>query len=279
MTSTASRPSSETAPASAAESGSAGRWGPLWGARADDWARSEEQQIAAYEEAIRRVGLGRGRRVLDVGCGAGVFLRLAAERGAEPWGIDASEALLELARRRVPEADLRVGDMQFLPYDDDRFDLVTGFTSFFFATDMVAALREAGRVARPGAPVVIQVWGPPERCDLEAMKVIVRPFMPSRPSDAPAPPPLWKPGVLEELATAAGLSPSYAFDFGFGYEYPDEETLGRLLIAPAGLANLIGPEREAAIRAQIVEALAAYRTAEGGYRLHNEFRFLVASAA
>ncbi len=45
---------------------------------------------------------------------------------------------------------------------------------------MVAALREAGRVAKPGAPVVIQVWGAHERCDLEAMKQIARPFFPPR---------------------------------------------------------------------------------------------------
>jgi len=44
-----------------------------------------------------------------------------------------------------------------LLYEDDTYDLVTGFNSFFFANDMVAALREAGRVAKPGAPVVIQV--------------------------------------------------------------------------------------------------------------------------
>jgi SAM-dependent methyltransferase len=259
-------------------SGSAERWGPLWGARADDWARTEEQQLPAYQEALRRVGLEPGRRVLDIGCGAGVFLRLAAERGALPSGIDASESLLELARSRVPDADLCVGDMQFLPYGDDRFDLVTGFTSFFFAADMGAALREAGRVAAPGAPVVIQVWGAPERCDLEAMKAVVRPFMPSPPPDAPAPPPLWKPGVLEAMAAEAGLSPNLAFDFGFAYEYPDERTLGRLLVAPAGIASLVGAEREEAVRGRIVEAMAPYRTAHGGYHLHNEFRFLVAAA-
>jgi SAM-dependent methyltransferase len=65
--------------------------------------------------------------------------------------------------------------MEDLPYDDDTFDLVTGFNSFFFANDMIAALREAGRVAKPRAPVVVQVWCAHERCDLEAMKRIARP--------------------------------------------------------------------------------------------------------
>lgn len=65
--------------------------------------------------------------MLEVGCGSGVFLRAAADRGARVSGLDASEALLEIARSRVPEADLRVGDMQFLPYGDDSFDVVAGF--------------------------------------------------------------------------------------------------------------------------------------------------------
>jgi len=105
-----------------------------------------------YEDAIRRVGLARGQRVLDIGCGTGVFLRAAADRGAEVFGLDASDALLEISRTRVPEADLRVGEMQALPYEDDFFDVVAGFNPFFFAADMVAALREAKRVAKPRAP-------------------------------------------------------------------------------------------------------------------------------
>ena len=127
--------------------------------------------------------------MLDVGCGVGAFLRLVADRGAEPFGLDASEALIDLARRRVPEADLRVGDMESLPYDADTFDLVTGFTSFFFANDMVAALREAGRVAKPGAPVVIQVWGAHElfpRGD-EGDREAVLPATPSRCASRPRP--------------------------------------------------------------------------------------------
>jgi ubiquinone/menaquinone biosynthesis C-methylase UbiE len=129
-----------------ASPGSATRWGPLWGARPADWALSEDQQLPTYEAALHHTGLERGWRVLDVGCGAGSFLHLVAERGAAPYGIDASESLIAFARTRLPEADLRVGEMQELPWDDGSFDLVTGFNSFFFGDDMVAALREARRL-------------------------------------------------------------------------------------------------------------------------------------
>jgi SAM-dependent methyltransferase len=261
-----------------AVTGSAERWGPLWGARPADWALSEDQQVPTYEDALARVGLEPGQLALDIGCGAGAFLRLVAGRGARAFGLDASEALLELARTRVPDADLRVGDMEALPYDDDTFDLVTGFNAFFFANDVVAALREAGRVAKPGAAVVIQVWGPHEHNDLEAMKEIVRPFFPPRPADAPPEPDYSKPGMLEELATRAGLDPESTFDSTWPHVYPDAEILGRALIAPAGIAVLIGPDREQEVKDAIVRGLARFRAPDGGYRLRNTYRSLIARA-
>jgi SAM-dependent methyltransferase len=263
--------------AATAPAGSAGRWGPLWGARPADWAVNEEQQLPTYDEAIRRVGLGAGQRVLEVGCGTGVFLRAAADRGADVVGLDASAALLELARARVPEADLRLGDMQFLPFEDDAFDVVAGFNSFFFAEDLAAALREAGRVAKPGAQVVIQVWGRPERCDLDAMKPVTRPLLPPPPPGAPQAPALWQAGVLEGLATEAGLRPQSAYDVSWAYEYADEEAIGRAMISAGGLSVLVG-EREAEVRRAIVDALAAYRQPDGSYRLENEWHTLIASA-
>jgi SAM-dependent methyltransferase len=262
----------------ALRTGSAERWGPLWGARPLDWAFNEDQQTSTYEAALERVSLRPGDRVLDIGCGVGAFLRLISKRGATPFGLDASEALLDVARDRTPDADLRLGDMEALPYADDAFDLVTGFNSFFFATDMVAALREARRVAKPGAPVVIQVWGAHEHCDLEAMKVIVRPFMPPRPPGAPPEPDLSRPGVLERMATEAGLTPETAFDTSWAYEIPDDDTLARVMVAPAGIATLVGPSQEESVKAAIVEGLAPFRAADGSYRLENEFHYLIARA-
>jgi SAM-dependent methyltransferase len=264
--------------ASSAVTGSASRWGQLWGARPADWALSEDRQLPTYEPALGRVGLEPGQRVLDIGCGVGAFLRLVAERGGEPYGIDASETLVAFARARLPAADLRVGEMEDLPWEDDTFDLITGFNSFFFANDMVAALREAGRVAKPGAPVVIQVWGAHQRCDLEAMKQIARPFLPPRPADAPPDPDLSQPGALDVLATRAGLTPESEFDTTWAIDYPDEETLGRAMVAVAGLATLAGPEREEELKTAIVGGLSSYRHEDGSYRLSNEYHYMIARA-
>jgi SAM-dependent methyltransferase len=235
-------------------------------------------QQPTYEAALEPLGLEPGWRVLDVGCGAGAFLLLVADSGAEPHGIDASPGLIALATERLPGADLRVGDMEELPWADDSFDLVTGFNAFFFANDMVAALREAGRVARPGAPLVIQVWGAHERCDLEAMKQIARPFLPPRPPDAPVDPDLSQPGTLRRLAIEAGLTPEDEFDVAWAFEYPDDTSLGRAMAAVAGLAVLAGADREEELKRAIVAGLAPYRRADGTYLLSNEYRVLIARA-
>jgi SAM-dependent methyltransferase len=186
--------------------------------------------------------------------------------------------LIAFAAERLPAADLRVGEMEQLPWADDTFDLVTGFNAFFFADDMVAAIREAGRVAKPGAAVVVQVWGAHENCELEAMKQVARPFLPPRPPDAPPDPDLSQPGVLESLVVRAGLTPEAEFDVSWSFTYPDAETLARALVAVAGLALLAGPDREDELMAAIVDGLAPFRAADGSYRLRNEYRFLIARA-
>ena len=257
---------------------SAAQSGKAWGARARDWGENELQQLPTYEAAIQRAGIGAGQTVLDVGCGSGVFLRAAADHGATVCGLDASAALLEIARERVPEADLSQGDLQRLPYVDDCFDAVCGFNSFFYADDMVAALREAGRVAKPGAPVVIQVFGRPEAFDIRHMKDVLARFAPPPPPGRVNPATLWEPGTLEALATEAGLVPETAFDVQWAFEYADEPALTRAMMSAGGFGAIVGPERQDAARDAIVEALAVCRTPECGYRVENEWHYLIARA-
>lgn len=164
--------------------------------------------------------------------------------------------------------------MERLPFADDHFDAVVGFNAFFFAGDLVGALAEAARVARPGAPVVIGVWGAAERCSIAAMKDALAPLLPAR-RDAPD---LAAPGALEHLASAAGLAPEVAYDVTWPYRFADEDELLRAMLAPANAVMAIEHAGEDAVRAAVLESLAPFRSPEGAYRLDNEFRTLIARA-
>lgn len=143
--------------------GSAATQSDLWGERARDWAEVMEGWngwgIPLYRQVLERLNVGAGTDLLDVGCGAGRFCRIAADRGARVSGIDATAPLVEITRERTRNGDFRVGDMEALPWPDNSFDVVTGFNSFFFGADLVRALREARRVARPGGEVAMTVFG------------------------------------------------------------------------------------------------------------------------
>jgi len=81
--------------------------GRLWGERPRDWADLMEAMIRPlYGAAFDRIGIEKGTRYLDVGCGAGLAAQMAAQRGATVSGLDASQALLEIARARLPQSDL-----------------------------------------------------------------------------------------------------------------------------------------------------------------------------
>jgi len=101
---------------------------------------------------------------------------------------------------------------------------------------------------------------------------------PPRPADAPVEPDYSQPGVLEHVASKAGLDPESAFDSTWSYEFPDEDTVRRALVAPAGLAVLVGPDREDEAKDAIVNGIARYRTTDGGYRLQNNFHSLIGRA-
>ena len=139
--------------------GSGSRWGPLFGAGADVWADTWEGSrgwgTSVYEHVLQVANIRSGTSVLDCGCGAGRFVRLAADEGASVAGIDAASALVEIARKRTPDADLRVGDLESLPWPDRTFDVVAGFSTFQFADDHASALHEASRVSRGSVWVAI----------------------------------------------------------------------------------------------------------------------------
>ena len=262
--------------------GSAGAQGDLWGQRARDWADVMEGWsgwgIPVYRHVLERVPVASGTRLLDVGCGAGRFCRIAADRGAEVAGIDASAPFIEIARERIPHGDLKVGDREALPWADDSFDVVTGFNSFFIADNMVGALREARRVARPGGTVAMTVFGRPGRCESTPVFATLGQLAPSHSSSDDKEPALYEEGVLEALATEAELTPKEAGYVEVPEEYPDLETMLRGYMAAAPFVRAARAAGDEAVRAALIEALGPLETSTGSYRLKDELRYLIAGA-
>jgi ubiquinone/menaquinone biosynthesis C-methylase UbiE len=81
--------------------------------------------VPFYEAVFDALGIGPGTQLLDVGCGAGLALQLAAKRGATVTGLDASEGLVAVARRRNPDGDIRVGELEELPFPDGVYSAAT----------------------------------------------------------------------------------------------------------------------------------------------------------
>ena len=108
------------------------------------------------------LGVAPGRRWVDVGCGTGALTATILGR-ADPEavvGVDPSAAFVAHAAAVLdhPRARFRAGDASSLPLDDGWADAIVSGLVLNFVPDPVAALREAGRTARPGATIAAYVW-------------------------------------------------------------------------------------------------------------------------
>jgi SAM-dependent methyltransferase len=256
--------------------GSATIQGPLWSERADDWARIQEPLMRpTFEAGLGALTITPETRLLDVGCGSGLALRLAADRGAVVSGLDASAALLEYARRRVPAAPLVQGDLEELPFADASFDVVTGFNSFQYAADPVAALAEAVRVLAPGGRVLYLNWAPPEQCEATAYLAAIGTLLPPAPPDAPGPFALSGHDAIVRVFDEAGLDVSTTGDVTVVWSYPDEATALAGLMAAGPIVGAIDHAGEEAVVDATIGFLQPFRSADGDYRITNIFRYAI----
>jgi ubiquinone/menaquinone biosynthesis C-methylase UbiE len=218
----------------------------------------------------------RGTGVLDLGCGAGRFSRIAADRGAHICGLDAAAPFVQIAQERIPAGEFRVGDIEHVPWPDNSFDIVTGFNSFIFAADISGALREARRVARSGAEVAITAFGRPERCESTSIFGSVGQLLPAQ-SEEEGGLALHEVGTLEKLASEAGLTPKEAGYVKLAEEYPDLHTFLRGYLAAGPIVSATRKLGEAPVRDALTQGVRPLRTASGGVRFEDEYRYLIAT--
>jgi SAM-dependent methyltransferase len=135
----------------------------------DQWAEAYATANAEgffntwYEKPamLRLLGDVRGKRVLDAGCGSGPTSVALIERGADVSGFDLSAAMIEIARRSLPETDLRVHDLaQPLPWKDATFDTVVASLVLHYLEDWSGPMTEIHRVLAPGGRLLASVNHP-----------------------------------------------------------------------------------------------------------------------
>jgi SAM-dependent methyltransferase len=113
------------------------------------------------EYAYHQLGDVSGKRVVDFGCGSGANTALLAGRGGHVWGIDISEDLLRLAKRRLAVsgreggATFIAGSAHDMPFPDESIDVLFGI-AILHHLDLDLVAREVRRVLKPGGRAIFQ---------------------------------------------------------------------------------------------------------------------------
>jgi SAM-dependent methyltransferase len=126
------------------------------GKRARETYGADDVHSFTWEPVLEALALGSDDRLLDVGCGGGVFLRHAqAQTGCTAIGVDHSREMVRLARPLAVQ-----GEAEQLPFGDGEFTAVSSIVAFFFFPDPLRALREMRRVLAPNGRIAIYTTSP-----------------------------------------------------------------------------------------------------------------------
>jgi ubiquinone/menaquinone biosynthesis C-methylase UbiE len=119
--------------------------------------RIDDLQFRAVKRAISVAAIPAGARILDVGCGTGRWVRRYQNLGFHVMGIDATLAMLRLARAHGTAAALIAGEAYCLPFPNSQFDAISDITvTQHIPTPLqTQALSEMIRVVRPGGCLIL----------------------------------------------------------------------------------------------------------------------------
>jgi|GEM_PF-2687594 len=255
--------------------GSAARQAMLWSADPNAWAQLQEPSgKPLWIAMMKAANVGWRTRLLDVGCAAGGAAGVARGLGAKVAGIDACEALVRLGQLRVRHADLRVGEMQALPFRDGEFNLVTAANTLEYAGDPAHAVREMVRVSAPGGLLAIGGYATGAGCDQAQVFEAIRRCLPFAPPSGPLTP--FDETRLSELLAQAGACVT-GVEIAHGTaEYPDIETAWHAQRAAGWTQGVLQIADEDDVRCAVIRALRPFLQPDGSVRLNNEYRIVTA---
>ena len=177
-------------------------------------------------------GIEPGQAVLDVGCGSGILTQELAERlgAASVAAVDPSP-LVEACKARVPEADVREGAAEDLPWPDGRFDAALAQLVIHFLEDPVVGLAEMRRVVRGGGIVAACSWNFPDMQLLDVFWTSVNEVVPGAEGERF---PYSAQDGLGELGNDAGLEEVETSSLEVSSTYRDFDELWGLFLLGVG---------------------------------------------
>jgi SAM-dependent methyltransferase len=232
-----------------------------------------DAEIRRYNELFRAAtGIGAEDRVLDIGCGAGQSTRDAARAAVagSALGVDLSEQMLELARRRSAEERIinvtfEQADAQRQPFPTHHFDVAISRFGTMFFPDPVTAFSNIGRAVRPAGQLVMLVWQAGDRQEwMVAIREAVGP-VPAQPATDPFS--LADPATVQRILDIAGFTAISLTDLHEPIYYgPDAATafdaVLNLRMAQDPLAALTDHDRQRALD-RLHATLLAHETEHG----------------
>lgn len=259
-------------------SGPAGVQQRLWSSDPEGWALfSEPHTRPLFEAVLAAADLRPGDRLVDIACGTGLLLRIAADHGAAVSGLDVSAAMLAVAELHLPYADLHLSDLQRLPFADASFDAVTAVNAFQFAADPVAAIAEAARVLAHGGRLVCGMFAEPERSESTAVHLAMSALSPPARDRDHRPYTLAARGQLEGALADSGLAVIAGGEVQCVWAYAGIDDAIRGLIGSAGGVRAVEDAGRTAVVATLTEALRPFTDAASGtISMRNQFRWVAA---
>jgi ubiquinone/menaquinone biosynthesis C-methylase UbiE len=134
--------------------------------RSRDWFERIER--ARYEKepfvpAVAQFSSAQGKKLLEIGVGAGVDHLQWARAGADCYGVDLTDAAIDLTRSRLElyglHSNLQRADAETLPFPDDSFDVVYSWGVIHHSADPERIVAEINRVLKPGGTFVGMMYG------------------------------------------------------------------------------------------------------------------------
>jgi ubiquinone/menaquinone biosynthesis C-methylase UbiE len=253
------------------------RQGELWGTAPEDWAlHLETCFIPVYKKIINKTGIKAGDSILDIGCGSGLFLRMAQAKTQLLNGIDLSDELLNIAHQRNPDAGLLNQDMNELPFPAQSFDLVTAFNSLQYAQDVPLVLAEIKRTLKDNGKLVIGLWGSAAECESLEVLASIASLLPEPVPGSPGPLALSTPGKVEKLLADVGFEiiENSTIECPWNFSSLNDAVKGILAAGPSAEAiKYAGKEK---VTEKLVSSLQAFNIYDEIYVLENAFRYYIA---